>query len=319
MSSAISQPKDLQLEFMPPTAAANWKAGKGGEQEPDATIEPSASAGQRTFTGRTQRDVPWEVRQGDALETLSTLPENHFACAVTSPPYYWQRDYAVAGQLGMEPTIQGYVDTIATVLDQVRRVLRQDGLLFLNLGDTYYSAKGEPKGADRKNGARRFGLRAVDASGLGVPRKTAIGIPWRVALEMVSRGWILRSPIIWRRTGSLPEPTAKDRPWRTYEMLFMFSKSPRYYFARESLGGEEDIWTISERPTGSKGIHSAAFPEKLVQKCLDVGCAKGGHVLDPFAGSGTVLRVSVQSGRPVTGIDLSRRFCEHMANSLHAL
>src|SRR5207244_13554109 len=125
------------------------------------------------------------------------------------------------GQLGNEPKIDAYVSNLADAMDGVKRVLRSDGLLFLNLGDTYYSAKGQPTGVDRKNGARRFGLRAVDASALGVPRKTIIGIPWRVALEMITRGWTLRSPIVWQRNGSIPEPTARDRPWRTYEMVFI--------------------------------------------------------------------------------------------------
>jgi DNA modification methylase len=206
-------------------------------------------------------------------------------------------------------------------MDGVRRVLRDDGLLFLNLGDTYYSAKGRPKGKDPKNKARRMSrLRAVDASGLGVSRKTAIGIPWRVAIEMITRGWTLRCPIIWQRNGSMPEPTAKDRPWRTYEMVFMFSKSPRYYFSRKALDKEEDIWTISHRPaSASKGIHSAAFPDELARRCLDVGCPAGGLVLDPFAGSGTVLRVAIQTDRQVTGIDLSSTFCDHMAKVLRSL
>ena len=204
-------------------------------------------------------------------------------------------------------------------MDQARRVLKKDGLLFLNLGDTYYSAKGQPKGNDNKSKSRRFGLRAVDASGLGVPRKTIIGIPWRVALDMITRGWVLRSPIIWRRNGSLPEPTAKDRPWRTYEMVFMFSKSPRYFFSRKELNGEEDIWTISERQTKAKGIHSAAFPDQLVQRCLSIGCPEHGCVLDPFAGSGTVLRVAVESGRSAVGIDLNSNFCEHVVKSLSDL
>jgi DNA modification methylase len=246
------------------------------------------------------------------------MKENQFRCVVTSPPYYWQRDYKVAGQIGQEKTITGYVDAIANVMDEVRRVLTNDGLLFLNLGDTYYSAKGQPKGVDRKNGARRFGLRAVDASGLGVPRKTIIGIPWRVALEMIRRGWTLRSPIVWRREGSIPEPTAHDRPWRTHEMVFMFSKSPRYFFSRANLRGAEDVWTISSRPRGSNGLHSAAFPDELVERCLEIGCPEGGAVLDPFVGTGTVLRVALASGRPATGIDLSEEFCAYVVRQLSA-
>jgi DNA modification methylase len=271
------------------------------------------------WQGHTRQGLPWEVHQGDVLDVLARFPANQFKCVITSPPYYWQRDYKVEGQIGQEKTIDAYVRKIADVMDGVHRVVTNDGLLFLNLGDTYYSAKGQPKGDDRKNGARRFGLRAVDASGLGVPRKTSIGIPWRVALEMITRGWILRCPIIWRREKGPPEPTAKDRPWRTHEMVFMFSKSPRYFFDRQGLGREEDVWTISERPKNSKGIHSAAFPDQLVQKCIQVGCPKGGQVLDPFAGSGTVLRVALKSDRPAIGIDLNERFCEHMVRELGAL
>ncbi|HQU45827.1 MAG TPA: site-specific DNA-methyltransferase [Pirellulales bacterium] len=260
------------------------------------------------------------MHRGDARRVLATLQEGRFHCVITSPPYFWQRDYDVEGQIGKEPQVEDYVESIADVMDGVKRVLRRDGLLFLNLGDTYYSAKGEPKGIDRKNAARRFGLRAVDASGLAMPRKTAIGIPWRVALKMIERNWTLRSPIVWQREGSLPEPTAKDRPHRTYEMLFMFSQSPRYYFSRDALGkGVEDIWKISSRPKSTNGVHSAAFPEALVEKCLRVGCPEGGHVLDPFAGSGTVLRVALRSHRLAVGIDLNETFCEYMARELGSL
>jgi DNA modification methylase len=276
--------------------------------------EPGLDSG----SGHTQSGKEWQVKRGDAAQVLRTLEANSFDCVVTSPPYYWQRDYEVSGQIGQEATIDAFVSSIASVMDEVKRVLARDGVLFLNLGDTYYSAKGEPKGSDRKNKARRMGLRAVDASGLGVPRKTTIGIPWRVALEMISRGWVLRSPIIWQRKATIPEPSAKDRPWRTYEMLFMFSKSPRYFFDRTGLvdAREEDIWQISDRPKGSKGLHSAAFPEQLVDRCLRVGCVPGGRVLDPFAGTGTVLRAALATGRSAVGIDLSPKFCEYMAQSL---
>lgn len=281
------------------------------------------SHGGPSFTGIAQNGSSWAVHCGDARTVLQTLPEDHFACAVTSPPYFWQRDYAVEGQIGKESTIDEYVDAIVATMDGVNRVLRHDGVLFLNLGDTYYSAKGQPKGNDPKNRARRFGLRAVDASGLTVgptgqklPRKTCIGIPWRVALKMIEHGWVLRSPIVWRREGALPEPTAKDRPWRTYEMVFMFSKTPRYWFDRAGLGAEQDVWEISSRRKNNNGNHSAAFPDELVDRCLAIGCPKDGKVLDPFAGTGTVLRVAIQSGRPATGIDLSGEFCEYMNEQL---
>jgi DNA modification methylase len=247
------------------------------------------------------------------------MEKDRFSCVVTSPPYYSQRDYRVAGQIGLETTIGNYVERIVDTFEEIKRVLAPGGTLFLNLGDTYYSGKGQPVGSDRKNGARRFGLRPVDASGLGVPRKTAIGIPWRVALAMIENGWTLRCPIVWLRNGTIPEPTAHDRPWRTYEMLFLFTKGPNYHFERANLRGEEDVWTVSNRPKHARGVHSAAFPDELVQRCLDVGCQAGGEVLDPFAGSGTVLRVAAKSGRPAVGIDLSREYCTHMVKCLSTL
>lgn len=280
---------------------------------------PAQVGGTNKWGGNGPGGWSWEVHRGDAKAVLQTLPDDRFACVVTSPPYYSQRDYLVEGQIGLERTIAEYVSRIVEVFDEVKRVLRPTGTLFLNLGDTYYSGKGEPKGADRKNGARRFGLRPVDASGLGVRRKTAIGIPWRVALAMIERQWTLRSAITWVRSGSVPEPTAHDRPWRTYEQIFLFAKTPKYYFNRSALKGEEDVWQISKRPKHSRGVHSAAFPDELVQKCLDVGCIAEGEVLDPFAGSGTVLRVAVKAGHPAYGIDLSEKFCHHMEKILNAL
>ena len=276
-------------------------------------------AGLNEWAGDTTSGIRWRVIRGDSRQILRTLDANRFACVVTSPPYYWQRDYEIDNQIGLESTIAAYVEAIADTMDEVRRVLSPHGVLFLNLADTYYSAKGQPRGRDKKNRARRFGLRAVDAAGLGVPRKTLIGIPWRVSLKMIERGWVLRSPIVWRREAPMPEPTAKDRPWRTYELVFMFSRSPRYCFDRSALNGDEDVWTISARPRPNNGLHPASFPEELVRKCLDVGCPEDGEVLDPFAGTGTTLKVAVESGRPAVGVDLKSEFCEYMAKSLKAL
>jgi DNA modification methylase len=263
--------------------------------------------------------LEWSILKGDARKILPTLPDDHFNCIVTSPPYFWQRDYEEAEQIGLESTIDEYVNVMADVMDQVYRVLANDGLLFLNLGDTYYSRKGEPKGNDRKNWARRFGVRAVDKKGLGVQRKTSIGLPWRVAIEMISRKWILRSPIVWRRKATQPEPTAKDRPWRTYEMVFMFSKKPVYHFCRDALKGEEDVWSIPTHSKVTNKERTAFFPEELVKRCLNVGCIPGGRVLDPFAGTGTTLRAALACDRSAVGIDVSEKLCDVMANGLGKL
>jgi len=283
---------------------------------PDGKTMPSAL--RKYWQGHRAGGRTWTIFAGDARKILPHIAEDSFQCVVTSPPYFWQRDYGVSGQIGLEPSIEAYVHDVCDTMDLVKRALDKKGLLFLNLGDTYYSAKGKPQGNDKKHAGRRLKvLRAVDTNGLGVPKKTIIGIPWRVALAMISRGWILRCPIIWKRDGSLPEPTATDRPWRTHELIFMFSKTRRYYFSRKALRDymEEDVWTI---PTRSKAgrVHAAVFPPVLVKRCLEIGCIGGGRVLDPFAGSGTVLKVATDLGHDAVGIDLNRQYCEMMAAEL---
>ena len=271
------------------------------------------------YSGSTKSNVDWTIINVDATQVLRKLPSDNFNCVVTSPPYYWLRDYDVDGQIGQEDTVSGYVKSICSVFDDVYRVLKPDGVLFLNLGDTYYSGKGQSHGIDKKSSKRRFGLRAVDKSGgldIGVKPKSLIGIPWRVALEMTNRQWVLRSPIIWYRKYSLPE-SVKDRPKRSYENICMFVKSRKYYFDRSVLDAEEqeDMWTIVARPKATQ-LGTAPYPDELVQRCLDVGCPPHGSVLDPFAGGGTTLRVAVQSGRSATGIDLNPEFCQFMVDNL---
>jgi hypothetical protein len=201
-------------------------------------------------------------------------------------------------------------------MTDVKRTLRSDGLLFLNMGDTYYSAKGQPKGADKKNKGRRFGLRAVDASGLGFPRKTLLGMPWRVALAMIEDGWILRSSIIWHRHNAVPEATAHDRPWRTYEFVFMFSKSQKYYFDRAKLKPDEDIWEIGTKGNKSNGLHRAAFPEELATRCIQIGSKENQEILDPFMGTGSTIAAATNLKRSGFGIDLKEEFCRFSAERL---
>ncbi len=259
----------------------------------------------------------WHLYQGDSKYLLELFPEKSVDCVVTSPPYFSQRDYEVDGQIGMEPTIEEYVTSIRTTFKGINHILKPTGTVFLNLADTYYSAKGEPKGRDRKHKARRLGKRAVDGSGLGVPRKSQIGIPFRVVLALQQDGWTIRSSIIWVKKTSIPEPSAHDRPWRKYEFVFLLSKSPKYYFDRQGLKGEEDVWHIEpDRNSLNRGIHYAPYPRDLVTRCLACGCPPGGVVLDPFAGGGTTMAVAAEMGYPVIGVELSPEFCKAIAMSI---
>lgn len=281
----------------------------------DEAVEPTPFA-----SSGPDASAPWEVYCDDARSVLHQLPKASVNCVVTSPPYYWQRDYGVDGQLGMEQTVEGYVENIVSVFRGIRHVLRPDGVVFLNLGDTYYSKKGRPHGRDDKHRARQLArtrLRAVDGPGLGLPRKSLLGIPWRTALGLANDGWTLRADVIWVRRTAMPEPTAADRPWRHHEHVFILSAGPRYFFNRDALEGEEDVWHIEpDRANPVRGQHYAPYPAALVERCVMAGSPDDGVVLDPFAGGGTTLAVAKEHKRASIGVELNPEFCKIIAERL---
>ncbi len=167
------------------------------------------------------------IYQGDCREVLARLPERSVHCVVTSPPYWNLRDYGVEGQLGMEETPWEYIDNMVEVFSQVHRVLRDNGTLWLNLGDTYCQ--------DDKWGGRSGELhrgvfpRPRKARHSGLKPKDLVGIPWRVAFALQADGWYLRQDNIWHKPSPMPE-SARDRTTTSHEYLFQFSKSPRYFY-----------------------------------------------------------------------------------------
>jgi DNA modification methylase len=264
--------------------------------------------------------VPWVLLNGDAKSCLQKLPDLSIDCVVTSPPYYWQRDYGVEGQTGHEASIDEYIETLQSVFREVRRLLKPHGLLFLNLGDTYYSGKGRPRGKDRKQVWRsvsRDKYRAVDRPGFGLPKKSLIGIPWRVALALQADGWAIRSAVRWHKPKNFAEPSAMDRPWNVSETVFIMAKSREYFFSRKGLQGEEDVWTITAR-SKSQYRRAAPFPEALVERCLACGCRRNGVVLDPYVGSGTSVKVALDRGSPAIGIDLNAKYLDFAATRIRS-
>ena len=259
------------------------------------------------------------VLRQDATQALRSLPSDSFNVAVTSPPYYWIRDYGYDGQIGHEQTVDDYIEALMEVFDEVHRTLHPEGVFFLNIGDTYYSGNGQPHGQDPKCASRNFlrrKTRPVDVSGWDIPKKSLIGVPWKVAFAMQHRGWTLRSSIIWNRCNAFVEPTARDRPYRQYEFIFLFSKTRFYSFDRSCLV-EEDVWNIPiER--GRKANHNAAFPTELVRRCIEVGSPPGGHVLDPFVGSGTTIFTALEHGRNALGIDMGEDYIRYIKGELQA-
>lgn len=180
-----------------------------------------------------------QVIVGDCRETLRGMEGGSVNCCVTSPPYFGLRDYGMADQIGLEQTPEAFVGELVAVFREVRRVLRDDGTLWLNLGDTYAStAPGTMNAPSTKihsgeSGQARANFRP-DLRGYGFKQKDLIGIPWRVALALQADGWYLRQDIIWHKPNPMPE-SVTDRCTKAHEYIFLLSKSARYYFDHESI------------------------------------------------------------------------------------
>jgi len=274
-----------------------------------------------------------EIRVGDVRDVLQGVEDASVQCCITSPPYWQLRDYGVSGQMGLEPTLDQYIAGQVAVFREVARVLRPDGVVWLNLGDAY------------------------------APDKNLLGIPWRVAFALQADGWILRQDIIWAKPNPMPQ-SVQDRCTTAHEYLFLLARQRHYRYdaaaireparstapLRVPTGWDTDagphgrfhrqgraerqrgharrhdgfadrwdampraeqmahgankrsVWTVA--PQRVPTVHFATFPEALVEPCVLAGSREGDVVLDPFAGSGTVGVVALRHGRRFLGIELN--------------
>lgn len=264
---------------------------------------------------------------GDAREQLRRIADNSIHCCITSPPYFGLRDYGVDGQMGLEPTPDQFVAGMVEVFREVRRVLRDDGTMWLNVGDSYAGYWGskyahKPFGADRTpDHSTPPNKRSPDWAAWGVKNKDLIGIPWMIAFALRDDGWFLRQDIIWSKPNPMPE-SVRDRCTKAHEYLFLFSKEPRYYFDAEAMKedgvipagtkgydgkrNKRSVWTVNTRPF--KGAHFATFPPALIEPCILAGCPVGGTVLDPFGGAGTAGLVADKLNRNAVLIELNPEY-----------
>ncbi|MBX3203548.1 MAG: site-specific DNA-methyltransferase [Labilithrix sp.] len=252
---------------------------------------------------------------GDTREALRDIDDGTFHCCVTSPPYWGLRDYGYEGQIGAEATIDAYVQSLVEVFRDVRRVLREDGTLWLNIGDAYTSGNRTWRDTDKKNPARAMTYRPPTPKGL--KPKDLIGLPWRIAFALQADGWFLRSDIVWYKPNCQPE-SVKDRPTQAHEYLFLLTKSQDYYYdaaairetTKDGRGSRNrrSVWEVSTEPYA--GAHFAVFPRSLVRPCILAGSPRDGLVLDPFFGSGTVGAVCLEVGRQCVGIELKAEYAD---------
>jgi site-specific DNA-methyltransferase (cytosine-N4-specific) len=264
-------------------------------------------------------DLPFpapEVRiiTGDSRAVLQDLPAESIQCCVTSPPYWGLRDYDHPAQIGAEPSPEQYVANLVQIFQGVRRVLSKDGTLWLNVGDGYARNGGTgncgPNAVvgNTKKLIQRRNCKVPDCWGL--KDRDLMGLPWRVAFALQADGWILRSRITWAKKAPMPE-SVKNRPTNATEDVFLFSKSPKYYYdpqgVREETGANlKNFWLLS--PEGNGKGHPAAFPRELARRCILLGSRAGDTVLDPFGGSGTTGEVARQHARHAVLIELNPEF-----------
>lgn len=286
------------------------------------------------------------ILNGDCRTVLATLPDQSVHCCVTSPPYFGLRDYGHAGQIGLEAAPDAFVSELVAVFREVRRVLRDDGTLWLNLGDSY--------AANRGSGASGIGAKQATNVGAnlgklsvpdGLKAKDLVGIPWRVAFALQADGWYLRSDIIWHKPNPMPE-SVTDRPTKSHEYVFLLAKSERYYYDADAIaerdtgrdpgnvthkyaqngiyvaGAQKNlaacgpvdarnrrtVWTVATQPFS--GAHFATFPPALIEPCILAGCPEGGTVLDPFGGAGTTGLVADRLQRNALLIELNPQYAD---------
>jgi len=284
------------------------------------------------------------IHVGDVREGLAQLAEGSVQCCVTSPPYWGLRDYGVAGQIGLEDSPEAFVETMVDVFRAVRRVLREDGTCWVNLGDSYNANTGAGFNGNAK---RPQEARETKLKNSGLRAKNLIGIPWRVAFALQADGWFLRSDIIWHKPNPMPE-SVTDRPGKAHEYVFLLTKSARYFYDADAIrvrnGREADpevyeqaetwssggitkhagsdksaprlthpqganarsVWTIPSQPF--PGAHFATFPEELPTRCIKAGSRPGDLVLDPFTGAGTTALVAIGLGRRFVGCELNPKY-----------
>jgi site-specific DNA-methyltransferase (adenine-specific) len=273
---------------------------------------------------------------------------------VTSPPYYGLRDYGVDGQIGLEVTPDEYIANLVAVFRECKRILRDDGTLWVNIGDSYNGSAPNQSGQNGYNDGRENRDKRYSTGGVnGLKPKDLIGIPWMLAFALRADGWYLRQDIIWAKPNPMPE-SVKDRCTKSHEYIFLLSKSARYYYDNEAVKDSAKDSTISRNeytriakagdkssmgigsfqfdhetlPTRVnkrdvwtvttkpyKGAHYATFNPELIKPCILAGAPEGGIVFDPFVGSGTTVATAIQLGRKGIGIDLSFKYLHENAKA----
>ena len=292
------------------------------EAFPSGRERPVSVSRTTPFQSITDRDGPLEslpeslLIQGNAYHALDLLPERSVQTVVTSPPYWSLRDYHIDNQIGRDESLGEYIGSLVAAFDKIRRVLRTDGTVWLNVGDAYTSGNRRYRAPDKKNRARAMSVRPPTP--VGLKPKDLIGLPWRLAFALQDAGWWLRSEVVWTKPNAHPE-SVRDRPTKAHETIFLLSKNQDYFYDVDAVRGPNGrrirtAWDIPTEPRkrsfGSLDDHPAVMPATLARRCVELTSKVGSVVLDPFAGSGTTLLAAHYLSRHWVGIELKPAYVD---------
>ena len=261
---------------------------------------------------------------GDAGKALRHLPAGCVQTVVTSPPYWSLRDYAVEDQIGRDDLLEDYIASIVAVFTEIRRVLRDDGTAWLNVGDAFTSGNRRYRAPDRKNRARAMQVRPPTPEGL--KPKDLIGVPWCLAFALQQAGWWLRSEVIWSKPNAHPE-SVTDRTTKSHETVFLLSKGQDYYYDVTAVKGPRGrrlrtVWELATEPlkrlNGHTDDHPAMMPMSLARRCVAITSREDSVVLDPYAGAGTTLLAARELHRRWVGVEINPAFVDLIERRIRA-
>jgi DNA modification methylase len=252
------------------------------------------------------------------LKTLKRMQDKSIDCVITSPPYWQLRDYGYDGQWGLEPTFQEYLEHLWEMMDEIHRVLKDEGTCWINLGDTYNGLKyGNTSNIGYKEN------QIIDTfkkeKDKNIKNKSLILIPHRFAIGCIDRGWIMRNDIIWAKRNGMPEPVT-DRFTKKHEYIFFMVKSEKYFFDLDKIkiptvvsndttknpGSVSDFWNVNTK--SNKDSHFASYNTDLIKKPILAGCQEGGIIYDPFMGTGTTAMAALRANRNFIGSEMSKEY-----------
>jgi DNA modification methylase len=278
----------------------------------------------------------YTILSGDCIEQMRTISDQSINCCVTSPPYYGLRDYGCDGQIGLEETPDQFIAKLVDVFREVKRVLKDDGTLWVNIGDGYFSKQNNNRnglngslGDGKVRGGGEYKTQKRKPGETGCKDKDLIGIPWMLAFALRADGWYLRQDIIWHKPNPMPE-SVTDRCTKAHEYIFLLTKSQKYYFDHNEIKekavslldnnafrNKRSVWSVNVRPY--KEAHFATYPSELITPCILAGCPEDGIVLDPFGGSGTTAEVAIKNNRNAILCELNPNYVEIIKNRLNKI